>query len=162
MKKIVLLLFVVTSLQSCFFAKINQVKKMKKVYTEEYNAIPPRFGINKDEVLIVILKDDNPYYNGYIKKAVKKNYKGNHLLVKESKFSDAQYSDIEKFRFVFDFSNGRSFSSINSSNSGYYKRFYVKDRLQNRYYQANEDFNFFVKAMHIYLANLELKRVSMN
>ncbi len=168
MKKILLLLFVVTSLQSCFFAKINQVKKMKKLYTEEHNSIPPQFGVNKEEVLMVILKDNNPYYNGYIKRAVKKNYKGNYVLVKDSEYYDSKYSDKVKFRFYFDFSEGKSYSSTRfdkpglSTNSGSFKRFFVNDRLINKRYQVNEDFNFFVKAMHIYLANLELKRATSN
>ncbi len=162
MKKIILLLFVVTTLQSCFFAKVNQMKKMKKLYTVEYNSIPPEFGANKEEVLMVILKDDNPYYNGYIKKAVKKNYKGNYVLVKDSEYYDSKYSDKVKFRFYFDFSSGRSFSSHDGRNSGSYKRFFVNDRLTDKRYQVNEDFNFFVKAMHIYLANLELKRTATN
>jgi len=164
MKKLILLLFVVITLQSCYFAKAKQIKKMKKVYTVENNAIPPRFGVNKDEVLIVILKDNNPYYNGYVKRAVKKNYKGNYLLVKESEFYGNKFSDVDKYRFVFDFSEGRSYSNMTNTgySSGSYKRFFVKDRLHNKTYQVMEDFNFFVKAMHIYFANLELKRTTTN
>ncbi len=141
---------------------------MKKLYTEEYNSIPPQLGVNKEEVLMVMLKDNNTYYNGYIKRAVKKNYKGNYVLVKDSEFYNAKYSDKVKYRFYFDFSEGRSYSSTRfdkpglSSSSGSYKRFFVKDRLNDKIYGVSEDFNFFVKAMHIYLANLESKRTTTN
>ena len=143
---------------------LNKSNGVYKLKTDDININVGGLTGTQTGYEFVILKDNNPYYNGYVKRAVKKNYKGNYLLVKESEFYSNKFSDVDKYRFVFDFSEGRSYSNMTNTgySSGSYKRFFVKDRLHNKTYQVMEDFNFFVKAMHIYFANLELKRTTTN
>lgn len=41
-----------------------------------------------------------------------------------------------------------------------YKRFYVKDRLNDSIYRSNSEFTYFGKAIEVYITNLEKKRKS--
>jgi hypothetical protein len=131
---------------------------MKSEFTEENKAIPPDFGKNKSEVLLCVLQRGS--YNGYLKSAAKENYNGQYVFIQSSELNSATYADKTKYRYFFDYDGGSSVSYSNGGSSTF-KRFFVKDRLENKKYQSGAEFSFYAKAMKIYMANLETKRKSM-
>ena len=156
LSRFTLFLLIVITFNSCFISKSVDASKAKSEFTEENNAIPPAFG-KKGTVLLCVLQKRNSY-DKYLKSAVKKNYNGEYLLVSEAQLNSEEYSDKEKYRFVFDYSEGKKVYSTNSSQPAVYKRFFVKDRLENKIYQSGAEFTFFAKAMKVYFENLEKKR----
>jgi len=145
-------------MQSCFIAKLIETPKMKKAFTEENNAIPPNFGQRK-EVLLLVLKGRDSY-DGYLKRAFKKNYFGSFVAITENELYSDKYSDKEKYRYTFDYSSDTGYSYSNGV-SGNFKKFLVFDRLELKTYQNGKHFGFFAKAMKVYAANLEKKRKSV-
>ncbi len=157
-----LLMMLILSLNSCFIGKAIESGKARKEFTEENKAIPPLFG-KKNTVLLCVLHKRNSY-DKYLKSAVKKNYKGEYVLIYLSDLKSDKYKDKEKYRYVFDYGSGSSSSTTYSdgmSSSITYKRFSVFDRLENKKYESGAEFGFFANAMKIYMANLEIKRISI-
>ena len=100
-----------------------------------------------------------------MKSAVKKNYYGDYILLSTDESHDSKYADKEKYRFIFNYSSGSTRTTTYSdglSSSSTYKRFYVRDRLTGKTYQSGAEFTYFAKAMKVYMANLEEKRIANN
>jgi hypothetical protein len=154
----IILLF---SLNSCFIAKAVESKHARKEFTEENKAIPRDFG-KKDQILICVLKGRSSYDN-YLKRAVKKNYKGKYIFVTNLDMYVSKYDDKDIYRYYFDYDGGTTMTTSWSdglSASSTLKRFFIGDRLENKKYQCGAEFGFFANAMKIYMANLEVKRIS--
>ncbi|MFV8334876.1 hypothetical protein ACNQF7_02185 [Flavobacterium sp. RSP29] len=165
-----LLMILILSLNSCFIAKSIEAKHARAEFTTENKAIPPSFG-KSNTILLCVLQGRNSY-DKFLKSAVKKNYKGEYILIYSYDLSSDKYSDKNKYRYVFDYNSGSSIASTYRYSSPYstvnsysnatttYKRFYVNDRLENKIYQSGAEFGFFANAMKIYMANLEIERQS--
>jgi hypothetical protein len=160
MKKILLLLLVCFTTQSCFIGRLIQTPKMEDAFSEKNNAIPANF--DKNATILVIVKGRGSY-DRYLKKAVKKNFKGNYVFIKSEDLDSGNYSDTSKFRYVFDYTNGRTqttqFSNGQTASSTW-KVFYLYDRLENSNYSSGKDFSNFGLALKIYWKNIESKRLS--
>jgi hypothetical protein len=156
MKKLLFIVLFSITLNSCFIGKAIEVPKMRKEFTEKNDAIPPEFGEDKNAVILVIKRGRNSYDKG-LKSAVKR-YSGKYLLINRDEL--VNYSDISKYRYIFDYSGGSTHTTQYSnglSASSTYKRFYVYDRLNDRSYQSGAEFTFFGKAMKVYFENLNIK-----
>lgn len=139
--------------------------------TEEKGAIPPDFG-NDNSVLVFITHHRS--YNKYLKKNVEKIYKGKFEYATEKEFeSDEKYKDLEKYRYVFDYSNspaGSVFTSnpVSTGGSGTIMRpalydvkmFSVVDRKTKKVYTSRLTSSFWSKLQRVYLKKLNEKRVS--
>jgi hypothetical protein len=139
--------------------------------TVEKGAIPPDFG-NDNSVLVFITHHRS--YNKYLKKNVEKMYKGKFEYATEKEFeSNEKYKDIEKYRYVFDYSNspaGSVFTSnpVSTRGSGTVlrpalfdvKRFSVVDRKAKKVYSSNLTSSFWSKIQKVYLKKLNEKRIS--
>lgn len=141
-------------------ASCSGKRHMKTEFTEENKAIPPEFGSDKNTVLVCVLQGRNSY-DKYLKSAVKKNYKGQYVLVNSKQLNEAPYNDTSKYRYAFDYGSGSSVSYTGSSLSTTFKRFHIYDRLNKKKWESGAEFSFFAKAMKVYMANLEAKRQSM-
>lgn len=167
-QKIITLLLIIISLQSCgiLVKKAITVSKAKKEYTVENYAIPPEFGNNSNEVLIGILKESKNY-NNYLKRKIKKSYNGNYVLISDHELNSKKYSDLEKYRYVFTYKQGTkittSVQTINGFTSGgnsyILQKFYVYDRLKKIEFISGAEFKFWAKSMEIYLKQLENQRI---
>lgn len=155
--KFILIPLVALVLQSCFVRKGIESNAAKSEFTVENDAIPPDFGKDENTVLIGILRQRKSY-DKWVKKAFE-NYNGEYLLLSEFELSKPEYSDTEKYRYVFDYSDGSLYRN-GRYNSGSYKRFFIKDRLEDKMFQSGAEFTFFAKAMEVYVQNLENKRLS--
>jgi hypothetical protein len=150
------------TLSSCFIGKSIEASHMKQEFTEENDAIPPDFG-KDNSTLLVILQGRNSYDN-YVKRAVKNNYNGKYILVLSTDYYSGDYTDVNEYRYLFDYTNGSTSSTTFSngmSASSTAKRYYIKDRLKDKMYQCGAEFGFFAKALEIYFQNLESKRISI-
>lgn len=147
-------------MQSCFIGRLIQTPKMEEAFSEKNNAIPTNF--DKNTTMLVIIKGRGSY-DRYLKKAIKKNFKGNYVFIKDEDLNSSNYSDTSKFRYVFDYSNGRTQTthySNGQSASSTWKVFYLFDRLENSKYSSGKDFSNFGLALNIYWKNIELKRLN--
>ncbi|MEZ4859341.1 MAG: hypothetical protein R2781_11080 [Flavobacteriaceae bacterium] len=133
---------------------------MRSEYTEENEAIPPDFGKNKEEVLLlqmVGLGRDN-----FMKKAARKNYEGPYEVVKPNVDIDEAYPDKVKYRWIFDHDLGTSYSTKGIHNSAIhsnnYKRYYVYDRLNDKKYSSGAEFTYYAQGLKIYMEVLNNKR----
>ena len=163
-RQILSILILITSsisLSSCFISAAVAKSQAKKEFTEEFKAIPPDFG-KKNTVLLIVLKKRSSY-DKYLKNATKK-YNGEVTFINEGEEILPEYNNKQKYRFIFDYIPGSS-STITYSNglssTVIAKRFYVKDRLNDIYYQTSYETAFFGKALKAYMENLEIKRISM-
>lgn len=156
-----LFILVTTCLVSCF----GVPQSLKNEFTEKHNAIPPDFGKEKT-VFLVVLRGRSSY-DKYVKSAVKKYYKGDYVFVnvKKESIDNEKFSDKNKYRYYFDYSDGSTqtttFSNGQSASSTF-KRFYVYDRLMEKRYQSGGETGLFGKALKAYMGNLEIKRQSFN
>lgn len=134
-----------------------------KKYTIENNEIPPDFGKEKN-TLICVLKGRGSRDN-YMKKHVKKRYKGDYEFVLESDLDNPKYSDMDNYRYLFDYNAGSvsamgrnaatgTMQPVNLPTSSYY----IKDRKQNVYFSNNFSSGFFSKLIEAYVINLEKAR----
>jgi hypothetical protein len=158
MKKILLLLLVCFTMQSCFIGRLIQTPKMEDAFSEKNNAFPADF--DKNATILIIIKGRGSY-DKYLKKAVKKNFKGNYVFIKKEDLQSTNYEDKSKFRYFFDYSNGRTQTtqySNGQSASSTWKVFYLFDRLESNRYSSEKDFSNFGLALKIYWKNIELKR----
>lgn len=144
-------------LNSCFALKASDANNAKKEFTVENNAIPPQFGQDSNEVLLCI-KKNRKSYDKYLKAAAEL-YKGKYEIVSEAQLNSEKYSDTKKYRYIFDY-NGGTQVNYSNGNTATAKRFYVKDRLEDKDYSSGSEFTFFAKVMKVYFENLEAKRVS--
>ncbi|MFG6686890.1 hypothetical protein ACGK9U_09935 [Mariniflexile sp. HNIBRBA6329] len=159
--KIISLLFIILCLNSCFIGKSIQSSKARSEFTEENDAIPPNFGKFEHTVIVGILKGRRSY-DKYLKSAFKKNYNGAYVLLTREELKKPEYRNMSKYRYVFDYTLGTTRSTIYSdglSSSVTLKRYYVEDRIEDKIYQSGAEFSYFAKAMKIYVANLEKKRL---
>jgi hypothetical protein len=102
LKNILLLLITIsalTLLTSCGAAVTSMANKH---LTEERGAIPPDFGKDNSTIVFITYKRS---YNKYLKKNVKKIYKGKYEFATKEDFESLEkYNDIDRYRYVFDFS----------------------------------------------------------
>ncbi len=156
--RLILIYFILLTItQSCFIGRIIEVSKMKKEFTEENDAIPPEFGKHGTVLLLINSQDyGSSGYNGYLRRAFKKNYFGEYRIVKDGKLSNNEFSNKEIFRYAFDYSSG------STTNYGSRKRYLILDRLANKTYQSGAEFIRYAKAIKIYAKNLEKKRKLIN
>ena len=142
------------SLSSCF----GVPTALKKEFTEAHNAIPPDLGKEKTTFLVVLRGRGS--YDNYVKGAVKKYYKGDYEFVnlKKESLTSEKYSDKNKYRYYFDYSDGSTYTT--GTTGGSFKRFFVHDRLLDKRYQSGGETGLFGKALKAYWGNLEIKRQS--
>lgn len=158
------LLFVLIT--TCFVSCFGVPSSLKKEFTEAHNAIPPDFGKDNSTVFLVVLRGRGSY-DKYVKGAVKKYYKGEYVFVnvKKESINSEKYSDKNKYRYYFDYSDGSTITTTftnGQSASSTLKRFFVEDRLLNKRYQSGGESSLFGKALKAYMGNLEIKRLSFN
>ncbi|QXP60437.1 hypothetical protein [Olleya sp. HaHaR_3_96] len=160
----------ITLLSSC--GAIVKSKANKNI-TEEKGAIPPDFG--EDNSTIVFITHHRSY-NKYLKKNVKKIYKGKYEFATEEEFeTQDKYNDVHKYRYIFDYSY-RPAGSVwksNTINSGDFstttirnrpalynvKKFSVVDRKKEKIYKSNMTSSFWSKLQKVYLKKLNEKRM---
>jgi hypothetical protein len=161
MKKILLLLFVSLTMQSCFIIKSMESSNMRSGLSEKNNAIPPDFG-KDNTVLLIVLRG----YEAYDKYAIKaaKGYLGEYKLIKQNELSDEKYSDLSKYRYVFDFIEGSTksvyYTDTKLTSNYTLKNFFVYDRKINKMYNSGSQSSFYALLMKAYFENLEAKRKS--
>lgn len=152
--KITFIFLISFLLQSCFIGKAIQTKKMRSEYTEENNAIPPEFGKNTSEVLLVQLTGDpDPFLDIYRKGAVRRKYKGEYEIVNSKTDINTAFPDKKKYRYVFDSDYG---SKMGSSSL---QRYYVYDRLIDKKYSCGAEFTYYAKSMRVYMELLNNQRI---
>ena len=153
-----ILFFIIIAFNSC---GATYEKYAKEEFTEKFKAIPPHFG-EKNTVLLITLRDRSSY-DDYLKEAAKL-YKGEIVFINIGEEMLTEYADKTKYRFVFDYTNGSSSTVTQNklSSTIILKRFFVKDRVEDRIYQSGYETQYFSKAMKAYMENLELKRISKN
>ncbi|WP_353778659.1 hypothetical protein [Winogradskyella sp. 3972H.M.0a.05] len=165
MKHIKLIILTVTIpflLNSCgAIVKGSASKKM----TVENGAIPADFG-KDDTVLICVLKGRNSRDN-YMRKHIKKNYKGKYEFVLQSDVYSHKYDDRDKYRYLFDYNAGSMRSTSYSNLTGEIETrhlptssYYIMDRKSNEYYFSNISSGFFSKLIQAYSINMEKVRLS--
>lgn len=144
-------------LNSCFALKASDANNARKEYTVENNAIPPQFGQDSNEVLLC-MKKNRKSYDKYLKSAAEL-YNGKYEIISEAQLASDKYSDTKKYRYMFDYEGG---TQVHYSNGGTAtaKRFYIKDRLEDKDYKSGAEFTFFAKVMKVYFENLEAKRIT--
>lgn len=165
MKKILLLLLVCFTMQSCYYlGAAIEAPKMRREYTEKNDAIPPDFGKNNT---VLILKKRGGSYNRPLKSAIKK-YLGEYVYLESKENVDEKYQDKSKYRYVFDYTNGKSFSTTTkygnlapTTDTKTLKKFFIYDRLLDKTYQSGAEFHQFQKGLKVYFENLEIKRQSV-
>lgn len=159
MKKILLLLFVCFTMQSCSVEKNG----MKKEFTEKNNAIPPDFGVNKNEILLVVTKDIRRYDTKLIK-FVKKYYSGKYEFISPEEYNtNAKFSDKLIYRFIFNCRAGRTLSGCRNEKTCFiagYKRFFVYDRLNEKRFESGAEFGNYGLGVMVYMKNLNTKQLS--
>ncbi|VXB37047.1 conserved exported hypothetical protein [Flavobacterium sp. 9AF] len=163
MKQILYLFFCCLFLQSCFVGKAIEVPKLKEKFSEENNAIPPDFG--KDDTILLVMLRGRKSYDKYVLKAVQNNYFGKYIFVEAKDFYAGTYADREVYKYIFDYTDGSTSTALYSDgmqSSVTAKRFYVKDRLNEKMYQSGAESAYFAKALEAYFINLEEKRKSFN
>lgn len=147
------------TLDSCGIGYLVRGTARKK-YTKENKVIPPDF-IEKDEVLL-ILKWEQGSYDKYAKKAFDKFYEGKKEYVTMAQLLSEEYSDVEKYRYVF--SQGPGSPTMYEGKSYSYtfegsRPFHIYDRLEGGFYKSNITSGFFYRIMQAYAMNLEKARV---
>ena len=132
----------------------------KQEFTEEFKAIPPSFG-EKNTVLLITLRSRESY-DKYLKKYAN-IFKGDKVFIGIGEEQLDEFKDKFKYRFVFDYANGSS-SSIRYSDglgsSVTAKRFFIKDRVEDKEYQCGYETSYYAKALEAYFENLEIKRLT--
>jgi hypothetical protein len=148
------LLFFNLSLVSCG----SELNSMKEEFTESKNAIPSDFG-KKGTVLVVVLQNEK-YYDKLLKTCVNDNYKGEVVFVNSNELNS--YSDKSKYNYLFDYSNGREYLDVHSTNGSRktIKIYFIKDRTTNKMYQSKKEYKSYRNAIIAYMQNLEAKRLS--
>jgi hypothetical protein len=131
--------------------------KANKNLTEEKGAIPPEFGSEKTTILFITHKRS---YNKYLKKNVRKIYKGDSEIISTEELnSNTKYDNIEKYRYIFDY-DYKSYTytrSDLSSGSGQVKTFYILDRKNGTKYFSPMTSSYWSKLQKIYLKKLNEK-----
>ena len=154
----------------CFFTSCGAIvtSKANTYITEEKGAIPPDFGKQDDTVLFVT---HHRSYNKYLKKNVKKIYKGNYKFVSEDELiNDSEYKDINAYRYVFDYNYQSAGDQIitNTTASGTtstrirpalynVKKFMIIDRKAAQIYYCKMTSSYWSKLQKVYLKKLNEK-----
>lgn len=153
--KIIVIISISISLQSCFVSKSSDIKNMRSEFSVENNAIPPNFGKNKSEVLLVLITGFA--VDKFHKKALKEKYFGEYELHNPKTDLDEKFPDKSKYRYVFVTGGGTSYGQGNLG--GQYKRYFVYDRLDKKEYSSGAEFSNFALALKIYMENLNTQRL---
>ena len=114
-------------------------------------------------------------YNKYLKKNVSKIYQGKYIFLSSDEFeSNAKYNDIEKYRFVFDYSlrppgyDVQVNNTVNTGNSSVtttrirpplfsVKKFAIVDRKEQKIYASRITSSYWSKIQKVYLKKLNEK-----
>lgn len=166
----------ISILSISFFTSCGAIVKgmANKHITEEKGAIPPDFGKENTTILFIT---HHKSYNKYLKKNVKKLYKGEYEFVSEEEFeSNEKYKNLNKYRFIFDYSYRPAGSVWKTStiNSGSHsitttrnrpalysvKKFTIVDRKAEKIYKSRLTSSMWSKLQKIYLKKLNEKLIS--
>ncbi|CAM1344184.1 hypothetical protein [Tenacibaculum amylolyticum] len=157
MKKIgiILSLIIITFLlNSC--GAITKATANSKL-TEEKGAIPPDFG--KDDGILIFITHHRSY-NKYLKKNVKKIYKGKYEFVTESEFLEKEkYKNVDNYRFIFDYNYQSAGYNYAKQRDYLYsvKKFSILDRKTEKLYKSPMTSSFWSKLQKVYLKKLNEK-----
>lgn len=146
-----LFLLVAFSFTSCM-----QQSMASSRMTVESGSIPPNFG--KEETVLLAVTYNKPSYDNYLKKHVTELYKGAYVFVDKEALNDPQYSDAQKYRYIFDYDLK---TSGHGADKTYAYDFYVIDRAEDKKYDAKFTSSFFSKLIQAYMVNLENQRLAM-
>ncbi len=153
------LLLIISILTLTLLSSCGAIVKSKanNNLTEEKGAIPPEFG-NKNTTMLFI--SHHRSYNKYLKKNVKKIYKGNSEIISTEELnSNTEYRNTEKYRYIFDY-DYKSYSYTKSDGSfgnGQVKKFYVLDRKNEKKYKSPMTSGYWSKLQKVYLKKLNEK-----
>mgnify|MGYP007063402643 CR=1 FL=1 len=128
-----------------------QIKKLQKRITVENESIPKNIG-KKNTVLICVLTGRESR-DKYMKMHVKNIYKGEYILVLESELNSSKYSDLGKFKYLFDYDRS---GTIDTPSSEYY----IKDRESGKYYRSHISSSSFGKLIQVYTTQMENARLN--
>lgn len=142
----------VSSIQLGFGQSLEN--KMKSEFSVKNNAIPKDFD-GANTTIIVVLRDGLGY-RGYLKRGFSKNYFGKHEFVKFKDLDNEEYSNVNKYRYFFDYSSGSLYQTGGAILV--LKRFHVFDRLTQEKYECGAEFQRVGKAIKVYATNLERRR----
>lgn len=156
-----------------FFTSCGAIVKSKanQYITEEKGAIPPEFGKQNATVLFVT---HHRSYNKYLKKNVKKIYKGDYRFVTEEEFKNEDaYNDVMTYRYVFDYNYQFPGNNIitKTTTSGdfsttstrirpalyHVKKFMITDRKTQQIYSCKMTSSYWSKLQKVYLKKLNEK-----
>ncbi len=152
-------ILIISILTLALFTSCGAIVKGKanKYLTEEKGAIPPEFGKENTTLLFITHKRS---YNKYLKKNVKKRFKGNYEIISSNELNaNDKYQDIIKYRYVFDY-DYRSYSYTKSDLSpgtGQVKKFYILDRKNNKRFASKMTSSYWSKLQKVYLKKLNEK-----
>ncbi|WP_281990086.1 hypothetical protein [Aquimarina aggregata] len=158
LKKIVFLILFSFLLSSC--GAITKSVANKKL-TEEKGAIPVEFG--KDDTTTMIFITHHRSYNKYLKKNVKKIYKGKYEFVTESEFlEDEKYKNTDIYRFIFDYNYQSAGYNYSKQRDYLYsvKKFSILDRKTEKLYKSPMTSSYWSKLQKVYLQKLNEKLIS--
>lgn len=153
--------FIVTILSLLLLTSCGAIVKSKanKYLTEEKGAIPPEFGKENTTVLFVT---HHRSYNKYLKKNVKKIFKGDYEFIREGEYGLEKYDDKNKYRFVFDY-NYISYDYTNQSletKYGKVKKFNILDRKTDKRFVSKMTSSYWSKLQKVYLKKLNEKLIT--
>lgn len=153
------LLLIITILTFTLLSSCGAIAKLKanSNLTEEKGAIPPEFG-NENTTLLFI--SHHRSYNKYLKKNVKKLYKGPSEIISTQELnSNDKYQNIEKYRYIFNYTD-RSYTYTRynlSTGTGNVKKFYILDRKNEKKYESPITSSYWSKLQKVYLKKLNEK-----
>ena len=148
-------IFISTQLTSCFALLIsetgkNNEKQAYKKASVEKGAIPPEFGDNPNETLIIVI-EDYLFYDKRTKKNTGEVYSGKHEFATMDELKENEkYSDLKKYRYYFYYDN----DAYNVDRDEYLKKFYVYDRLEEKKYSHSISAMGWIKYQKGYLKSL--------
>ncbi len=93
----VLLMFTTVQVSAQSSSKKEFTKRDEKMLV----AVPLEYGVDKDAVLVCVLQGRKSF-DKYLRKHIREQYKGKKIFIESKKLDSELYSDIEKYRYVFD------------------------------------------------------------
>lgn len=128
-----------------------------KKLTVKNGAIPPDFNKDNGTMLFVTYRRG---YNKYLKKNVANLYTGAHEFVTKDELASNLYTDIDKYRFVFDYDiiSTTEFGFDGKMKTRNIRKFYVYDRKKERKFRSKMTSGFWSKLQKVYLKKLNEKK----
>tara|TARA_R110002050_G_scaffold299255_1_gene464323 strand:+ start:731 stop:1378 length:648 start_codon:yes stop_codon:yes gene_type:complete len=160
LKNILFLIISISTLTLLTSCGAISKSKANEYLTEEKGAIPPEFGQDNTTILFITHRRS---YNKYLKKNVKKIYKGKYEFISEEELlSDSKYKDINEYRYIFnfDYTSYDYMSSNGYSKNGRVRKFYILDRRNNERFASKMTSSYWSKVQKVYLEKLNEKRMT--